>query len=69
MSREYTSRVWVCPFYRRHERQAVHCEGGSAAFSKRETFREYAEMYCADLPGWKRCSLAAALLRQYDRED
>ena len=69
MSREYTSRVWVCPFYRRHERQKVECEGGGIAFSRKETFQEFTDFYCANLPGWTHCSIAAALQRQYERED
>lgn len=68
MSTGYSSRTWTCPFFQWDERRKVHCEGGGIAFTDGETFSAYAEKYCGSLEGWKACSIAAALLKQYERE-
>ena len=70
MSNGYSSRVWTCPFFQWDERLAVHCEGGSRVrFARLRTYRQYVSCYCCDLNGWRRCSIADALNKQYDDEE
>ena len=38
-------------------------------FPDRKAATEYADRYCADLNGWKECSVAASLLRYYERKE
>lgn len=69
MSTGYSSKTWACPFFKWDEKQKAHCEGGVVAFAVPETFDEFTSAYCASVDNWKRCSLAASLVRQYDKED
>lgn len=66
----YSNRTWACPFFKWDERRKVHCEGGCcASFPDRKTAQEYATRYCASVDGWRACTMAAALLRYYERTD
>lgn len=70
MSTGYSSKTWTCPFLKWDERLKVHCEGGCCvAFCDREAYTEYTDRYCASLQGWKDCSVAASLLRYYERTE
>lgn len=63
------AKTWTCPFFKWEEKQKIHCEGGGPAFELPETFREFSNAYCASTENWRKCSLADALVRQYDKED
>ena len=65
----YSNKTFVCPFFGWDERLCVHCEGGRLNFRDREAAVDYIDRHCACLGGWQECSLAAALLRQYEKED
>lgn len=65
----YSSKTFVCPFFKWDERLRVHCEGGHLAFRDRPETEDYIDRHCADLEGWKGCSLAGSLLRYYERTD
>lgn len=67
MSTGYSNRIWACPFLKWDEKLKIHCEGGCAAFPDQEARVAYIKRYCASLQGWKTCSLAAELLRYYER--
>lgn len=69
MSTGYSSRAWACPFLKWDEKLKVHCEGGCVAFPDRDAYTEYTGRYCANVPGWQDCSLAASLMRYYERTD
>lgn len=69
MSTGYSGRVWACPFFRWDERLRVHCEGGKMSLTDPRTFESYACRYCCDVDGWDRCSLAKALVEQYERRE
>lgn len=64
----YSNKTWICPFFRRDEKMRIHCEGGGVDLPERATFLEYANRYCANLEGWKDCSIAAQMLRYYEQK-
>ena len=53
----------------RDERLCVRCEGGCMSFPDREALAEYADRYCANLQDWKSCTVAANLLKYYERTE
>ena len=59
---------WMCPYYHKDERCAVRCEGGRIELPK-EAARDYILTYCADLNGWRRCTVARAITRHYERSE
>lgn len=66
----YSRRVWACPFYRWDEKRRIHCEGGSVlAMPDRESYLAYARQYCGSASGWRGCSIARALERQWERAE
>ncbi|MBQ6059425.1 MAG: hypothetical protein IJL39_05160 [Clostridia bacterium] len=66
MSTGYSSKTWCCPFFRYDKKREVRCEAGAASFATKETFERYTDTYCASVNGWRDCTLAAALVREYD---
>lgn len=64
----YSHITWTCPFFVWDERQKIHCEAGVIMPPDKKTMSHYARMYCANLPGWERCSLARCLVEHYDRK-
>ena len=60
----YSNKTWQCPFFRWDERLCVHCEGGKVEFPDMKV-----RDYCADNPGWKKCTIASFLERFYEREE
>lgn len=65
----YSNLSWQCPFFKWDEPCRIHCEGGRQVFPDRVTARRYAGRYCANMPGWKACSLADSLLDYYEGEE
>jgi len=63
-----------CPFwgaellYKKGENK-ISCEHGMLIFYDRESIEEYIEKYCDCPSGWKKCTLAASLIKYYERED
>ena len=69
MGVDYWHLAWVCPFYKWSDKARVFCEGGTAVtFANVETIKTYMVRYCAG-HDWKRCTIARALLEQYEKED
>ena len=65
----YSNRTFCCPFFRWDERTRVHCEGGKISFPDPEAALIYIAGHCAEVQGWKECSIAQNLMRYYERED
>lgn len=60
---------FVCPYYQWSRGLRVGCEGECrVSFPDRQAKEEYVAQYCANLPGWGRCSLARAKNRFYERD-
>lgn len=68
MSTGYSSRAWACPFLKWDEKQKIHCEGGCVSLQDPETYAEYTDRYCANVPGWESCTIASALTKYYERK-
>ena len=69
MSTGYSSRAWACPYLKWDEKLKVHCEGGCVSFPDRTAYEEYTGRYCANVPGWKSCTLASSMSKFYERTD
>ncbi len=67
MSAGYSGRLWACPFFHWDERQGIHCEGGCITFQDERTYRGYAKQFCCGAKGWESCTVAKALVDQYER--
>ena len=64
----YSNKTWCCPFFKWDEKLCVHCEGGRAVFPDMGARADYINRYCADVLGWKKCSLAGLMAGYYERE-
>lgn len=64
----YSRCTYTCPFFKVREQRSVKCEGGDLRFHDGKSTVEYVARYCS-ADEWKRCSLAAALLRYYERQE
>ena len=67
MSKGYSNRIWVCPFFKWDKRTQVYCEGGTVNLPDLETFREFVNTYCAADKGWENCAIAKAMTEYYER--
>lgn len=61
-------KTWICPFYQRAQTGVVSCEGGRMDFPSEDAFNDYTRRFCANNPGWRRCTIAQSLGRYYERE-
>lgn len=61
-------RIWACPYYRYDKGGRVYCEAARVDFKKAETRKKYWNSYCSSASGWERCSLAGALVDEYEEE-
>ena len=62
-------RTWTCPFFKWDGINFISCEGGRVSFPDRTTAEYYMEAYCAALPGWQECTVAAALYAYYEQQE
>lgn len=51
---------WACPYFKWDGPTFLSCEAGRPGFPTREKANEYMTCHCADVQGWKECSLAKA---------
>ena len=65
----YYKFYWMCPYYRGNSVKSVRCEGGEIRMPEPEAARTYFREYCCDLSGWKRCTVARAISRHYERAE
>ena len=63
-----SNRLWQCPYFVWSETGKIHCEGCVVALADKKTLRRYADAYCGDIDGWKSCTVARALNRQYEED-
>ncbi len=60
---------WACPYYAGDAKLKVFCEGGCrVSFPDQQAMADYAGAYCANVPGWEKCTVAAARNRFYARQ-
>ena len=67
MSTGYSSRIWVCPFFRWDKKAQVYCEGGTVAMPDNRAFQEFVTTYCAADKGWENCAIAKSMTEYYER--
>ena len=51
-------KCWECPYFKWDEPNFISCECGRHSFPSRQAATEYMTDHCADIQGWKECSLA-----------
>lgn len=56
-----------CPYYKYDQEACIRCEAGLLDFRSKYQKADYINQYCADLPNYKRCTLAHSLEIHYDR--
>ena len=66
---DYWHKAWTCPFFTWDDKKSVGCEGGKLRFPDKESAVQYMDTYCASPMGWKKCTVAASLLKYYDRKE
>lgn len=62
-------RVMKCPYFKFYRERCVSCEAGTLHLPSREAWDEYTREFCCDVSAWKRCTLAAAMGREYERKE
>lgn len=62
----YYRDYWTCPFFGTSTRCGCRCEGGSLELPTSTAARAYHAEFCANVNGWRRCTVARALLRHYE---
>ena len=61
-----------CPFYRRSQKQSIHCEGFqkgaflSVSFDAIRQKKQVFEEHCADVRGWENCPVAQLAGKKYE---
>lgn len=61
-------RTMQCPYLTYCKGYTVYCEAGTLRFTGYGTWDDYTRRFCADIDGWKRCTLAQAKGREYEAE-
>ena len=67
----YLSKYVVCPFYHRNDDNRICCEGTddintiNIVFEGKNQLKEYANAYCTDIEGCKKCLIHMALKSKY----
>ena len=62
-------REWVCPYWMYERKLMLVCEAGCIKFPSREAWDDYVDGYCDNPQGWKDCTLAQNLCRDYERKE
>lgn len=60
------AKTWVCPFWKWEERLTVYCEGAKTEFRTPGARTAYIDRFCANIPGWEQCPLAAELSKCFE---
>lgn len=63
----YSHLSWACPYFSYDAKRVIKCEAGRITFPDRQAEREHTHNFCADIDGWKRCTLAALMSDYYER--
>ena len=67
---DHWRKEWTCPFFKHDGRRRVVCEGGSVlTLPDKQGAAAFMDRHCADLDGWRRCSVARARMEYYDRKE
>ena len=64
----YRQLDFACPYYGWESKSAVHCDGGNVKLPNGAAAEEYFLTYCANVPGWRRCTVARAITRHLEKK-
>lgn len=65
---DYWHRAYICPFWEAAGKKTIKCEDGCMlCFRESCDTEEYISRYCASYD-YRKCSIAAAKLRYFDRQ-
>ena len=66
----YSNKTYRCPFFKWDERLCVHCELGTRIkFPDIKVRGRYVDLFCANNPGWEKCSVADSLNKYYEENE
>lgn len=66
----WSKRTWCCPYYTGDKKTHINCLCAKAiTLRTAEGMRRYADLYCASVDGWRRCSLARAYTLELEQEE
>ena len=57
---------YLSPFFTSDDAGVVRCEGGRLMLPSDEAMRAYVCEFCSNVNGWRRCTVARAVLRHYE---
>ena len=58
-----------CPFFKREKKLILRCEGATLKFPDKEARSEFVLGCCANVYGWRKCSIAHCLENYYFRKE
>lgn len=63
--------TWMCPYFSWEDvyGKKVYCDCARLKFETQDERNDYVKRYCANNPGWQRCTIAQNLTRKFERED
>lgn len=70
----YGDKYVVCPFYRRHDKNRICCEGTSQnntinlVFEDQKKLKNYTGVFCENIDNYMSCMICKALCGKYDRK-
>lgn len=56
-----------CPYWKRETEKKSICEGCTLRFAGEKERKAYMGKYCANIHGWKTCSIAMNLEQSYEQ--
>ena len=62
-------KVLHCPFFKWEKKLAQYCEAARVCYPSRTARTEYQGLFCASADGWRKCTLAQEMCREYERRD
>ena len=66
---DYWHKPWACPYFKWDTKKNLACEAGSLAFPSVRIACRYYDQYCANVPGWEKCTMAQAMTEYYEEGD
>ena len=63
------SRLWQCPYFTWDGVQCVRCEAGKIDFLSKRNAEDYMTRFCANVDGWKNCTIARQINIFYETQE
>ena len=62
-------RTWICPFFVTERKGLIFCEQGKLRFQNHAEFSAFACRYCANIDGWKKCTLSQFCAEKFEKSE